>query len=41
MKEPWTEKEKPNINQWYRMREQDQDFLRIRKDFRAAERKQT
>lgn len=41
MKESWTEKEKPNANQWYKMKENDQDFLRIRKDFRAEERKQT
>lgn len=41
MKEAWTEKEKPNVNQWYKMRENEHDFLRIRKDFRAEERKQT
>lgn len=35
--EQWKEKDKPNLNQWYRMRESEQDFLRIRKDFRSPE----
>lgn len=39
--EAWTEKDKPNVGQWYRMREADQDFLRIRKDYRNQELKQT
>ena len=39
--EAWKAKDKPNLNQWYRMREADQDFLRIRKDFRSPELKQT
>lgn len=39
--EQWTEKDKPNLNQWYRMRESEHDFLRIRKDFRSPELKQT
>lgn len=39
--EAWTEKDKPNVGQWYRMREVEQDFLRIRKDYRNQELKQT
>lgn len=39
--EAWKEKDKPNVGQWYRMREGDQDFLRIRKDYRNQELKQT
>lgn len=41
MKTGWTERDKPNLCQWYRMREADYDFLRIRKDFRSPELKQT
>ena len=41
MMEAWTEKDKPNVAQWYRMREAEQDFLRIRKDYRNQELKQT
>lgn len=39
--EAWTEKDKPNVGQWYRMRGAEQDFLRIRKDYRNQELKQT
>lgn len=39
--EPWKAKDKPNLNQWYRMRESEQDFLRIRKDYRSPELKKT
>lgn len=39
--EVWKAKDKPNLNQWYRMRESEQDFLRIRKDYRSTELKQT
>lgn len=39
--EAWKAKDKPNLNQWYRMRESEQDFLRIRKDFRSSELKHT
>ena len=41
MKTGWTERDKPNLCQWYRMREADQDFLRIRKDYRNPELKRT
>ena len=39
--EAWTEKDKPNVGQWYRMRFAEQDLLRIRKDYRNQELKQT
>lgn len=39
--EAWTEKDKPNVGQWYRMRESEHDFLRIRKDYRNQELKKT
>ena len=39
--EAWKEKDKPNVGQWYRMHEDEQDFLRIRKDYRNQELKQT
>lgn len=41
MMENWKENDKPNLNQWYRMREPVQDFLRIRKEYRNQELKQT
>lgn len=39
--EAWNEKNKPNVGHWYRMRFAEQDFLRIRKDYRNQELKQT
>lgn len=39
--EAWKAKDKANLNQWYRMRESEQDFLRIRKDYRSPELKLT
>ena len=37
----WTDREKPNLNQWYRCVDGDMDFLRITKDFHSPEEKRT
>lgn len=37
---PWEKKEKPNVNQWYRTRD-DQDYWKIVKDFYSPELKTT
>lgn len=39
--EAWKEAERPGLNQWYRLKTPEVDFLRIRKDFRDNEHKQT
>lgn len=39
--EAWREKEKPNLNQWYRAKTPEVDYLRIRKDFHDKENKLT
>lgn len=38
IREPWKANEKPNVNQWYRIKsETDVDFYKITKDFRSEE----
>lgn len=37
----WEAKDKPNLNQWYRLKTPEVDYLRIRKDFHDKEHKQT
>lgn len=37
----WTDKEKPNLNQWYRVRFADERFWCIRKDYYDSDREIT
>ena len=38
----WTEKEKPNVNQWYRCKDDKKvDFWKIRKEFHSEETRKT
>ena len=37
----WDAKDKPNLNQWYRLKTPEVDFLRIRKDFHDKENTRT
>lgn len=37
----WTATEKPNVNQWYRVKQPELDYIKITKDFYSPEKRTT